>query len=151
MIKIDELAPEFSLPQSDGELFTLSKYRGKNVVLFFYPKNFTPGCTKEACGFRNEYSEFKKFNAEVVGISSDSGSSHSRFSAKFALPFPLLSDSDGLVAKLYGVKKTFGIFAGRASFVIDAAGVLKFQLSSQVDAERHVTDTLAALKILAPQ
>jgi len=114
-------------------------------VLFFYPKDDTPGCTKEACAFRDDYEEFGKLDAEVVGISSDSVESHRSFARKHRLPFTLLSDEGGKVRKLYGVSNTLGLFPGRVTYVIDEQGVIKHVFSSQLGTKRHVEE---ALKIL---
>jgi thioredoxin-dependent peroxiredoxin len=115
------------------------------VVLFFYPKDDTPGCTKEACAFRDDYEEFGKLDAEVVGISSDSVESHRSFAKKHGLPFTLLSDEGGKVRKLYGVSNTLGLFLGRVTYVLDEQGVIRHVFSSQLGAKRHVEE---ALKIL---
>lgn len=149
MIKIGSSAPPFSLPDQDGKIISLSDYKNKNVVLFFYPKDFTPGCTQEACSFRDKYSEFKRYNAEVIGISSDNAASHSKFATEHRLPYKLLTDTNASVAHLYGVKKTFGLFAGRASFVIDSKDIVRFNFSSQLQADQHIVETLAALKKFA--
>ncbi len=123
-----ETAPDFSLWASDGKTHTLSEFRGKKVVLYFYPKDNTPGCTVEACSFRDENAKFLKKKAVVLGISPDNFRSHADFSGKYSLPFLLLSDSDHSVAKAYGVWQNRGIFGwgiSRSTFIIDARGKIK--------------------------
>ena len=125
-------------------------FRGKkNVVVYFYPKDFTMGCTAEACGFRDSYQEFKNLDAEVIGISGDSQGSHDAFAREHKLPFILLSDTDGSVRRAYGVKKTLGLFAGRVSFVIDKDGIVRHVFSSQARATAHVNEALTVLKSLS--
>src|SRR3954465_3389577 len=97
-------APAFTLPDQDGKNISLSDFTGKNVVVYFYPKDDTPGCTKEACGFRDRISELKKENVDVIGVSFDSIDSHTRFIAKYGLNFPLIADTDGKIADAYGVR-----------------------------------------------
>src|SRR6266849_10612981 len=124
MVELGSLAPGFRLKTSTGEYVSLEDFRGKkNVVVYFYPKDFTRGCTAEACNFRDSYEAFKELGAEVIGISSDSQDSHRDFAQRHHLPFILLSDADGSVRKTYEVKKTLGLFAGRVSFVIDKKGI----------------------------
>jgi thioredoxin-dependent peroxiredoxin len=114
-------------------------------VLFFYPKDDTPGCTKQACAFRDEYEAFGQLDAEVIGISSDSVESHKNFAEKHSLPFLLLSDEGGKVRKLYGVPTTFGLFPGRVTYVIDAEGVVGHIFASQLGVEKHVEEAREAL------
>jgi peroxiredoxin Q/BCP len=121
----------------------------KPVVLFFYPKDDTPGCTKQACAFRDDYEEFGKLDAEVMGISSDSVESHRRFASKHDLPFTLLSDEGGKVRKLYGVQNNFGLFPGRVTYVLDENGVVRHFFSSQLGVEKHVEEALQALQIIS--
>jgi peroxiredoxin Q/BCP len=132
-----------------GEMISLEDFIGKKpVVLFFYPKDDTPGCTKQACGFRDDFDEFRKLDAEVIGISSDSVESHERFAKKHNLPFTLLSDERGNVRKLYGVPNTFGLVPGRVTYAIDREGVVRHVFSSQLGVERHVEEALEALKYI---
>ena len=127
----------------------LSDFRGKqNVVLFFYPKDNSPGCTKEACAFRDSYESFKEVGAEVIGISSDSEESHGLFSLKLGLPFRLLSDVGGHVRKLYRVPASMGLIPGRVTYVIDKSGIVRNVFSSQTDVERHVKESLEILRSL---
>lgn len=143
---IGEKAPLFSLPNNAGEIINLEDYLGKKIlVIYFYPKNETAGCTAEACSFRDRYELFTQANAEVIGISSDSLESHTNFSSKYKLPFTLLSDRDNKVRKLYGVKATFGIIPGRATYIIDKKGIIQHIFVSQFNPKKHVD---MALKII---
>jgi peroxiredoxin Q/BCP len=140
------LAPNFTLPSQSGKVVSLSDFLGKKpVVLFFYPKDDTPGCTKEACAFRERYEDFREINAEVIGISSDSVESHRSFAAKHELPFTLLSDEGAKVRKLYGASSTFGLIPGRVTYVLDEEGVIRHIFSSQLGVEKHVEEALEAL------
>jgi peroxiredoxin Q/BCP len=141
------LAPDLMLRSQSGEEVSLGDFVGKRraIVLFFYPKDDTPGCTKEACSFRDGHEQFEKLEAEVVGISSDSVKSHERFVEKHGLPFVLLSDEGGEVRKLYGVPNTLGLFPGRVTYVIDEEGVVRHIFSSQLGVSRHVEEALEAL------
>lgn len=149
MLKVGEKAPDFSLQTSSGEIFRLSEaLRKNNVVLYFYPKDDTRGCTAQACSFRDQYEVFQESNAEVVGISSDDAESHLQFSAKHRLPFTLLSDSKGEVRKLYRVPRTFGIVPGRVTYLIDKEGIIRYAFNSQLKPLEHVSGTLEVLKTL---
>jgi len=141
--------PGFRLQTSTGEYVSLEDFHGKkSVVVYFYPRDFTKGCTAEACEFRDSYEEFKNLGAEVVGISNDNQKSHEAFASEHKLPFILLSDPNGSVRKSYGVKKTFGLVPGRVSFVIDKNGIVRHVFSSQSRATAHVSEALAVLKSL---
>ena len=118
-VQAGSVAPDFTLPSQSGEMVRLGDFLGKPVVLFFYPKDNTLGCTKEVCAFRDNIEEYGKLDAEVIGISSDSMESHRAFAHKHDLPFALLSDEGGKVRKLYGVPNTLGLFPGRVTYVID--------------------------------
>ena len=145
--RVGSKAPDFSLRSVSGEVIGLKDFLGERpVVLYFYPKDDTPGCTKEACAFRDEYEKFAKLDAEVIGVSSDSVESHRRFTEKHDLPFTLLSDEGGKVRRLYGVPNTFGVFPGRVTYVIDEAGVIRHMYSSQIAAVQHVEEALKALR-----
>ncbi len=147
LLVVGDAAPNFRLPTSNGRYVALEDFLGqKNVVVYFYPKDFTRGCTAEACTFRDSYEAFKDLGAEVIGISSDTQNSHRDFAQQHHLPFILLSDVGGLVRKAYGVKKTFGLFAGRVSFVIDKKGVIRHIFSTQTRATAHVGEALNILK-----
>jgi len=151
MIEEGKIAPSFSLVDQDGKTHSLKDYLGKNVVLYFYPKDNTPGCTKEACSFRDEIAFFKKNNTMILGISADSVKSHKNFSEKFSLPFPLLSDESKKMIEAYGVwkeksmygKKYFGI--ERTTVIIDEKGKIK-KIFPKVKVEGHTEEVLEALK-----
>jgi thioredoxin-dependent peroxiredoxin len=145
-VGVGSKAPDFTLPSQSGEMVSLKDFLGEKVViLYFYPKDDTPGCTKEACAFRDEHEEFGKLDAEVIGVSSDSVESHRRFAEKHDLSFTLLSDEGGKVRRMYGVPNTFGIFPGRVTYVIDEAGVIRHVFSSQIGAVKHVEGALKSL------
>ncbi len=120
----------------------------KTIVLYFYPKDETPGCTIEARAFRDSYAAFTAAGAEVVGVSADSVASHRRFAQHHELPFLLLSDKDGTVRNLYGVERTLGILPGRVTYVIDTAGIVRHIYSSQLRAKRHTRESLDAVRAL---
>jgi peroxiredoxin Q/BCP len=143
------VAPDFTLPSQSGETVRLKDFLGKPVVLFFYPKDNTLGCTKEVCAFRDGFDEFGMLDAEVIGISSDSVQSHRSFVEKHKLPFTLLSDQGGKVRRLYGVPNSLGIFAGRVTYVIDEDGVVRNVFSSQIAVEKHVEEALETLKSIS--
>ena len=148
-IKVGDAAPEFDLTDAAGKRVRLSDFRGKrNVVLYFYPKDDTPGCTKEACSFRDNYQVFADAGAEVIGISSDDGASHQKFTEKFQLPFTLVSDTGGSVRKRYGVPATLGLLPGRVTFVIDRDGIVRHVFNSQLQATKHVDEALAVIRRL---
>ena len=145
-VDVGSKAPNFTLPSQSGELVSFRDSLGeKPVVLFFYPKDDTPGCTKEACTFRDEYEQFSELDTEVIGISSDSVDSHKSFAKKHNLPFTLLSDKGEKVRRLYNVPNTFGLFPGRVTYVIDREGIVRRVFSSQIGVERHVQEALEAL------
>ena len=150
MIQEGKKAPDFTLPSSEGGSVTLKKLRGKPVVLYFYPKDDTPGCTREACGFRDTQAALKKKGAMVLGVSGDSLASHEKFVGKYKLTFPLLSDADRAVAKKYGAwgekvlygKKFIGMI--RSTFVIDGEGVVR-KVFPRVKVDGHAEQVLKAL------
>jgi peroxiredoxin Q/BCP len=145
-IKEGAMAPDFTLPSQDGSMVSLSQFTGnKTIVLFFYPKDESYGCTKEACSFRDNYEVFKEAGAEVIGISDDDQASHKSFASHHKLPFILLSDPDRRVADLYNVGKTLGILAGRATFVIDKNGTIKKVFSSQFSFQKHIDEALKVI------
>ncbi len=148
-IEEGDQAPDFALPSHDGKEISLADFRGKQaVVLYFYPKDGTPGCTKEACGFRDAYEDFVEAGAAVIGVSGDSADSHQSFAANNRLPFILLADSDGSLRKAFGVPKTLGLLPGRVTYVIDKQGVVRYVFNSQTQAERHVTEALKVVREL---
>ena len=146
-VKVGSVAPDFTLPSQAGEMVSLKDFFGRNpVVLFFYPKDDSPGCTREVCAFRDYFEEFGKLDVQVVGISSDSVESHRSFAVKYDLSLTLLSDERGNIRRLYGVPKTFGLFPGRVTYVIDKEGVVSHVFASQLSVERHVQEALTALR-----
>jgi thioredoxin-dependent peroxiredoxin len=146
---IGDTAPDFTLPSHTGESVQLSDYRGKKVVvLYFYPKDNTPGCTAEACAFRDSYEAFTESGAEVIGISSDSVDSHGKFSGKHSLPFVLLSDKGAKVRKLYGVPNSLVVLPGRVTYVIDRDGVIQHVFSSMSNIGGHIDEALTVVKRL---
>ena len=146
MLQVGQPAPDFTLNTTSGVPFRLSQLRGRHVVLYFYPKDDTPGCTAQACSFRDQYEDFKDLGAEVVGISSDSEKSHQKFTAKHSLPFELLADENGDVRKLYEVPRALlGLLPGRVTFVIDKNGVIQYIFNSLSGATDHVRNTKEVL------
>jgi peroxiredoxin Q/BCP len=141
-----ELVPDFELPAQDGRPVRLSEelQRGP-VVLFFYPRAMTPGCTKESCHFRDLEAEFAAVGASRLGISADPIERQRQFSEKHGFDFPLLSDADRVVARMYGVKRPGPLFNRRATFVIDTDGRLLAQISSEIDMATHADEALAVL------
>lgn len=148
MLNVGDTAPDFTLSDQFGEIHKLSDYRGKKVVLYFYPKDDTPGCTKEACSFRDNFQEYRKRKMVVLGVSKDSTKSHVKFSEKYSLPFTLLSDDDTEVSQAYGVwclkkfmgKEYYGI--NRMTFIIDEDGQI-LRIYEKVKPENHAEEILA--------
>ena len=148
-IKIGDRSPDFNLTDSQGVYHRLSDYQNKWLVLYFYPKDDTPGCTKEACTFRDDLHQLENLGATVVGVSVDSGKSHAQFAKKYSLPFALLSDEKGMVAKEYGALTNLGFFkiAKRYTFLIDPSGILQ-KSYFDIDTSKHsqqIIDDLTAL------
>ena len=147
-VALGSVAPDFELKDQNDELVKLSDFIGKkNIVLYFYPKDETPGCTKEACGFRDQYEDFTAIGAEVIGVSADSVESHKNFALNRKLPFVLLSDPDNKARKSYGVKGSLlGLLPGRETFVIDKEGIVRHRFSSQFQIDNHIGEALEVLK-----
>ena len=151
-IQVGDKAPDFTLPSQAGEQVRLSDRLGERiVVLYFYPKDETVGCTKEACAFRDSYEVFTEAGAEVIGVSSDSVDKHAAFAGHHELPFTLLSDQGGQVRKSYAVPATLGLLPGRVTYVIDRAGTVRHVFSSQTNIGRHVNDALGVVKKLSAE
>jgi peroxiredoxin Q/BCP len=149
-IEVGSALPTFSLPDQYGEMFDISAVLGrKNLVIYFYPKDDSPGCTKQACSFRDQYEDFMDADAMVIGISSDDIESHKAFAEKHQLNFTLLSDENGAVRDLFGVPKSFlGLLEGRTTYIIDKNGKVVYIFNSQLQAEKHITEALQALQAL---
>jgi len=145
-IKVGDKALEFTLPSQMGDDVMLSEFFGKkNVVLYFYPKDETTGCTKEACTFRDNYEELTKLGAEVIGVSGQSVESHKSFASHYGLPFILLSDEGNKVRELYGVPSSMGIIPGRVTYIIDKKGMVRHIFNSQTQAQKHVEEAKKTL------
>ncbi len=148
-VNVGDKAPDFTLPSQMGDNVTLSEFIGKkNIVLYFYPKDETPGCTAEACSFRDSYNELTSLGAEVLGVSGQSVESHKSFATHYGLPFILLSDEDKKVRKLYGVPSTIGLLPGRVTYIIDKKGVVRHIFNSQTQTRQHVEEAKATLQEL---
>jgi peroxiredoxin Q/BCP len=145
MVKVGDKAPIFESVDDSGNRFSLADYIGKhNIVLYFYPKDDTPGCTREACAFRDNWDALKDYDVVVIGVSSDDVNSHSRFKAKYRLPFILVSDPDGKIRELYGAKGF--IIPARVTFIIDKRGVIRHIYNSQLNPTNHVKEALKTLE-----
>ena len=145
-LKVGDTLPDFKAKDTNGNLFNSQDYIGKHsLVIYFYPKDDTPGCTTQACGFRDNYQEFKDLGAEVIGISSDTVQSHLKFKSKFNLPFILLSDNDKKLRKLFGVENDFLFIPGRQTYVIDQKGVIVMIFNS-MSSMIHIKKALQILK-----
>lgn len=146
-MNVGDHAPDFVLPNQNGDMVRLSEAApGKTLVVFFYPKDGSPVCTMEACSFRDNQHAFEKYNAQVIGISSDGVESHRDFAAGNHLDFPLLSDAEGKVRKLWHVPTTLGVLPGRVTYVLDAGGVVRYEYSAQLEAAKHALNALEAAK-----
>jgi peroxiredoxin Q/BCP len=149
-LKPGDIAPDFSLPDGEGRMVNLADFRGQQVVLYFYPRDNTPGCTKEACSFRDAYADYQSNQVVVLGVSTDDAKAHTKFSTKFNLPFPLLTDAEGKVATAYdsyGLKKFMGkeyMGISRNTFVIGADGRIE-KIYLKVKPENHAAEILAHL------
>ena len=154
-IEEGKAAPAFTLPDADGKKVSLKEFAGKDVILYFYPKDDTPGCTKEACGFRDDWKALQKMGVVVLGVSGDSAASHQKFAAKYKLPFPLLSDPERAVMEKYGAygekmmygKKVTGVI--RSTVWIGKDGKVKKHWARIASAEQHPTKVMEALKAKA--
>ena len=148
-VQVGDKAPDFTLPSQIGDNVTLSEFFGKkNIVLYFYPKDETPGCTREACSFRDSYQELASLGAEVIGVSGQSVASHKSFATHYGLPFILLSDVGNKVRKLYDVPSSLGLIPGRVTYIIDKKGIVRHIFNSQTQTRQHVEEAKATLKEL---
>lgn len=150
LLKAGDKVPMFELPDQHGQMVNIEDLVGKkNLVIYFYPKDYTPGCTAEACSFRDQYEVFKEHEAEVVGISTDGSSRHGAFANSYKLDFVLLSDKDRKVEKLFGVPRSlFGLLPGRVTFIVDKQGIIRHVFQSQTQATQHVAEALRVVKSL---
>ena len=145
-VQVGDSAPDFTLPTQKGEPFHLQDMLGKVIVLYFYPKDDTKGCTTEACSFRDNYEIFQKAGAEVIGVSSDTEESHQRFASKYHLPFLLLSDKKGALRKRYGVPPALGVLPGRVTYVIDKQGTVRHIFNDMFNAQKHISEALKVVQ-----
>jgi thioredoxin-dependent peroxiredoxin len=146
-IKVGDAIPEVSLQSQTGETVNLKSFNGnKCVVLYFYPKDDTPGCTKESCSFRDSHTAFQEAGAEVIGISADDVASHKAFASKHNLPFTLLSDTGNTIRKAFGVPSTLGVLPGRVTYVIDKSGVVQHITNTQLKFQDHIDESLKVVK-----
>ena len=145
-IQVGNKVPVFTAIKQDGSTFDLKDYLGKPLVIYFYPKDFTPGCTTQACSFRDFYQDFQDLGAEVIGVSADSVASHQNFQQKYKLPFILLSDADKKLRRLFGVPSTlFGLIPGRVTYIFDATGICIY-IFDNLSAKNHIDKALQALQ-----
>ncbi len=151
MLKVGEKAPVFSLADQHGRTVELRHLLVKSLALFFYPKDFTPGCTAESCSFRDHEKEIKELGAHIAGISSDQTESHRGFAEKYSLTYPLLSDPGGIVARRYQVGKTLGLIPERVTYLIDTEGVIQLAYRSQFRAKNHADVVMQKLKAMKGQ
>ena len=146
-MKIGDIPPNFSLPDQNGNSISLHDYRNKkNVVLFFYPRDDTPGWTIQVCEFRDMYQDFIDNDAVVIGISSDNAKSHKNFINKHKLPFPLLVDANNSLRKLWKVPKSLFVLAGRVTYIIDKTGTIRLIFNSSTQVKKHVYEALSMVK-----
>lgn len=146
-MNIGDLLPEFSVKDYKNNTISNETLKGKNVVIFFYPKDGSPVCTTEACAFRDNYEEFLKHDCEVIGISGDSNESHKKFAQKYNLNFPLIYDQKDKLRKLFGIKPNlFGMLPGRETFLIDKNNKIRLIFNSQLNANSHIEKTMNFLK-----
>ena len=146
-LAVGNTIPEFTLLDQNEIEVNIKNKLGKPLVVYFYPKDDTPGCTKEACYFRDQFDVFAEHGAEIIGISNDSPKSHFKFAQKYNLNFTLLSDKGGKVEKLFGVPRTvLGLLPGRVTYIIDAKGIIRHIFNSQFKAEKHVDEALKIIK-----
>ena len=148
-VRIGDRVPDFRLLNQDGQLIDIRSQLGKPIIIYFYPKDNTIGCTKEACAFRDDYHQFSKAGVKVFGISADTVESHRKFRIKYRLPFDLLSDENNKVRNAFGVQADlFGLIPGRVTYVIDGNGVIRHTYNNQMNATKHVDESLRILKKL---
>jgi peroxiredoxin Q/BCP len=149
-LHVGDTIPDFSLKDQFGNMVKIKDLLSQEkLVLYFYPKDETPGCTKQACSFRDHYQAFMDAGARVIGISSDNEKSHGDFATHHKLPFILLSDIDGEIMKAFGVKSDFlGLIPGRSTYIIDKHGIIRYKFNSQLNIEKHIIESLRFLKVM---
>ncbi len=147
-LKVGDQVPHFKLKDQNGDWFDSETVIGKkSAVIYFYPKDDTPGCTKEACKFRDEFEVFNDLNAQVIGISSDDVASHKKFAIKYKLPFTLLADTNQEIRNLFGVPKSvLGLLPGRVTYVVNQKGIIIYIFESQFGAQKHIEEAIKAIK-----
>ena len=150
MIAVGQKAPDFEATVADGKQLRLRDFHGRrHVILYFFPKDFTPGCTREACSFRDRRAEVAGLDAEIVGVSLDTPEKHASFAAKYQLPYPLISDRSGAIASAYGVARLGGwLPTKRVTFVIDKHGVVQHVIQSEFSIDMHINEALDTLRRL---
>lgn len=147
---VGQPAPDFTLPDQDGNAVSLRDLHGGWSVVYFYPADDTPGCTAEACSFRDSFEEFTDAGARVIGVSSDSVEKHKAFATKYKLPFTLLADTEGTARQAWGVGKTMGMLPGRVTYVLDPVGVVRHKFSSQFRPKKHIGEALDVIRAGSP-
>ncbi len=148
-VQVGDAAPDFMAQDQNGQTVELSAYRGRHaVVIFFYPADGSPVCTKEACVFRDAFEDFTDAGAVVMGVSGDGVARHQQFAQAHRLPFLLLADDEGTLRRAFGVPNTMGVLPGRVTYVIDKRGIVRHMFKSQLQADRHVTEALAMVRQL---
>jgi len=148
MLNVGDKVPDLTAPLHDGSQFSTSKLGGKPYVIYFYPKDFTPGCTKEACTFRDKRADVTAAGGEIYGVSLDGAEKHKAFAEKYELNFPLVADPDQKLAAAFGVQRLWGLlpFAKRVTFVVDGQGVVRNVISSEFNIHKHVDEAIATLR-----
>jgi peroxiredoxin Q/BCP len=147
-VSVGDLAPDFTLADQSGQMIDLRRFRGRTVVLYFYPRDRSVVCTTQACDFRDNSEIFRQAGAEILGISSDSTASHASFADQHGLPFTLLSDPGGLVRARYGGPRFLGLVPGRVTYIIDKHGIVRQIIRSMLSATRHIRESLHAAREL---
>jgi peroxiredoxin Q/BCP len=149
MLAVGQTAPAFEATDHEGKRVSVTEAQKKGpVVVYFYPKDFTPGCTREACMFRDAFADLDGLGATIIGVSVDDDASHRKFAERYQLPFSLVADPDRALAKRFGIARPLGLGASRATFVIDQQGIVRAAIHSEISMSKHVKDTKAAIEAL---
>jgi len=147
VLKINSKAPDFEGRLDDGSLFRSAELRGqRNIVLYFYPRDFTPGCTQEALSFQENYAEIEQYEAELVGVSADSVESHAKFRQQYCLAFPIIADPEKKIIKAFGAEWLFGLTIARVTYVIDKTGTIRAIIRHDLAIARHLSEVLESLR-----